>query len=137
MGLADLFFTFSGRINRGKLWLGVLLLTVIGILGYLGIVALLGVPFTVSNLDDVAANNAEPLIEFSVPGLIGYAVLTLISGFMYFSLMIKRCHDRGKSGWWSLLSLIPIVGFIWFIIDLGVMEGDEGPNQYGPNPLRV
>jgi uncharacterized membrane protein YhaH (DUF805 family) len=49
--------------------------------------------------------------------------------------MEKRCHDRGYSGWMSLISLIPLAGFIWVIVALGVMEGTKGPNPYGPDPL--
>ena len=47
---------------------------------------------------------------------------------------VKRCHDRGKSGWWLLLLFIPLIGFIWWLIDLGMLEGTPGPNAYGPSP---
>jgi uncharacterized membrane protein YhaH (DUF805 family) len=134
MGPGELYFTYSGRINRKKFWLGYLALVVLSLIGYYGIVAFLGEPFGVANLEEVA-NGAEPVFTSSTPGLIGYGILTLATMFMSFGLIIKRCHDRGKSGWWSLLILVPIVGAIWMIIDLGVMEGDEGTNQYGPNPL--
>ena len=136
MDIADLLFSFAGRINRGKFWLGFLILTVLSIIAYLAIVVFLGEPFAIANLEAVA-NGAEPEIVTSTPGLIGYAIMSLISIFMSFAIMIKRCHDRGKPGWWSLIALIPIAGSIWAIIDLGVMEGDPGPNQYGPNPLQV
>ncbi len=136
MKIADLLLSFTGRINRGKLWLGVLLLFIFSLAGYVAIVALLGHPFIVA--DPEAINNgADPVVWGSPAAVIGYAALSMFSMYMYFALMAKRCHDRGKSGWWSLISLIPIVGAIWFIIDLGIMEGDEGPSQYGPNPLKV
>jgi len=48
---------------------------------------------------------------------------------------IKRCHDRDQSGWWVLLLLIPVIGFIWAIINLGILEGTRGPNRFGPDPL--
>jgi uncharacterized membrane protein YhaH (DUF805 family) len=50
-------------------------------------------------------------------------------------LHIKRCHDRGKSAWWCLLLIIPIVGLIWAIVDLGILAGTQGANEYGPDPL--
>ena len=56
----------------------------------------------------------------------------LLAGIM---LHIKRCHDRDKSGWWCLLLLIPVVGTIWAIIDLGVLAGTLGENRFGPDPL--
>ncbi len=48
---------------------------------------------------------------------------------------IRRCHDRGRTGWFLLLSLIPFIGFIWYIVDLMVLPGETGPNQYGEDPL--
>ncbi|MCL2469277.1 MAG: DUF805 domain-containing protein [Alphaproteobacteria bacterium] len=42
----------------------------------------------------------------------------------------RRLHDLGKTGWWQLLGLVPVVGWIilvfWF-----AMEGQEGKNAYG------
>ncbi len=46
---------------------------------------------------------------------------------------IRRLHDVGKSGWWILISLIPIASLIllyWLII-----EGNKGDNAFGPHPL--
>ncbi len=46
----------------------------------------------------------------------------------------RRLHDTGHSGWFQLLSIVPIVGLIliyWFAIN-----GDEGNNMYGPQPLK-
>jgi uncharacterized membrane protein YhaH (DUF805 family) len=48
--------------------------------------------------------------------------------------MAKRCHDRGKSGWMSLIALIPLAGAIWALVDLGILAGQLGPNEYGPDP---
>ena len=38
-------------------------------------------------------------------------------------------------GWWVLIGLIPIVGFWWVLIECGFLQGDDGPNEYGPDPL--
>ena len=63
-------------------------------------------------------------------GLFVFWMLTIIPSF---SLTTRRLHDIGKSGWWQLLYLLPLLGFIillvWFCF-----KGDEGHNQYGPNP---
>ncbi|MGQ0676930.1 MAG: DUF805 domain-containing protein [Rhodospirillales bacterium] len=48
---------------------------------------------------------------------------------------IKRCHDRNKSGWWLLLALVPIIGAIWVLVELGCLRGDAGANRFGPDPL--
>ena len=47
---------------------------------------------------------------------------------------IRRLHDRGMSGWWMLLMLVPVIGTIILVV-LFVMRGDEGPNRFGPDPL--
>lgn len=41
---------------------------------------------------------------------------------------IRRLHDMGKSGWWVISFIIP---FVWFMT---FCKGQEGPNEYGPNP---
>ncbi len=46
----------------------------------------------------------------------------------------RRLHDIGKSAWWLLLSLIPIIGSIWLLV-LFILRGDEGANEYGPDPI--
>jgi len=59
--------------------------------------------------------------------------------YMVFSLAVllpslavgaRRLHDIGKSGWWQLLGLIPIVGVIVLIIFF-VQKPQVGDNQYG------
>jgi len=47
---------------------------------------------------------------------------------------IKRWHDRDKSGWWMLILLVPIIGAIWFLIELGFLAGTPGPNRFGAPP---
>jgi uncharacterized membrane protein YhaH (DUF805 family) len=42
----------------------------------------------------------------------------------------RRLHDIGKSGWFLLLGLIPIVGTIILIV-WAIKKGDAGPNAYG------
>ena len=130
----DLFTTFAGHINRGKFWLGNLVVIGFGIAFYVANTYFLGGPFAVATPEDVR-NGADPMIWGSTPAVAAYAVQSIIAWFASLAIIVKRFHDRGKSGWWALILLIPIVGLIWMIIDLGVMEGDEGPNKYGPNPL--
>ena len=48
-------------------------------------------------------------------------------------VMVRRLHDIGKSGWFVLLSLIPIVGSIILIV-WACKDSDRGQNQYGPSP---
>ncbi len=39
---------------------------------------------------------------------------------------IRRMHDTNRSGWWILLPFVNI--YFW------ILEGDRGPNKYGPDP---
>ena len=48
---------------------------------------------------------------------------------------IKRWHDRDKSGWMVLILLIPLLGWLWSLIELGFLRGTEGENRFGPDPL--
>lgn len=50
-------------------------------------------------------------------------------------LAIRRLHDSGKSGWFLLLGLIPLIGAIILIV-LMVLDSEADRNQYGPNPKR-
>ncbi len=105
--MAYLFTSAEGRISRQQWWIGVGTLVVILLLsGFL-----LG-------------------RDGLVPFIIG--ILIWLAGIM---LHIKRCHDRDKSGWWCLLLLIPFVGFIWAVIDLGILPGTIGANRFGLDPL--
>ena len=79
--------------------------------------------------------------EFSVNG--PEAILYLVIAFGYIIAMIwsgicvgvKRCHDRNKSGWFILIQLVPLVGPIWYFVELGCLRGTIGPNRFGEDPL--
>ncbi|MCZ4121943.1 DUF805 domain-containing protein [Streptomyces sp. H39-S7] len=49
---------------------------------------------------------------------------------------VRRLHDTGRRGWWVLLGLIPLVGFIFLLV---ILSGDseQETNAYGPNPKAV
>ncbi|MBG1231733.1 DUF805 domain-containing protein [Aestuariivirga litoralis] len=50
---------------------------------------------------------------------------------------IRRYHDRNKSGWWSLVAVIPVIGGLWQLIELGFLPGNPDKNNYGPPPGAV
>jgi uncharacterized membrane protein YhaH (DUF805 family) len=47
---------------------------------------------------------------------------------------VKRCHDRGRSGWFILVALVPFLG-IWYLIEVCFLPGTEGVNEYGAPPV--
>ena len=79
-----------------------------------------------------------------------YVVVAIIAGVIrmewiafVFSLAVwvpsiaitaRRLHDINKSGWWQLIGLIPLLGFIIMIYFL-VQKGNAEANQYGPVPV--
>jgi uncharacterized membrane protein YhaH (DUF805 family) len=114
MNFKRLYLSPEGRVNRKQFWLWLVLpLTVIGIL---------------LALVDIATGNFDP--EMGIGLFTGiFALITLIPTIMVY---IKRFHDRDKTGWWVLIGLIPIIGVIWLLIELGFLKGTPGPNRFGP-----
>jgi len=49
------------------------------------------------------------------------------------AVSIRRLHDTGRSGWWYLLILIPILGWL-VLIYFYTIDSQTGTNAYGPNP---
>ena len=64
------------------------------------------------------------------------SILTAIYGLAILipslGLGARRLHDIGKSGWFMLVSLIPLIGVIWLIILFCKKSGPD--NEYGPAP---
>jgi uncharacterized membrane protein YhaH (DUF805 family) len=66
-----------------------------------------------------------------------YGYITILYYFFILipslAVFVRRLHDVGKSGWFILISLIPLVGAIWLLV-LVLTDSDTGDNEYGPNP---
>jgi len=61
-------------------------------------------------------------------GIYGLAVL-----LPSIAVSVRRLHDIGRTGWWMLLSFIPIIGLIVLLV-FAVFDSQPGENKYGPNP---
>jgi uncharacterized membrane protein YhaH (DUF805 family) len=107
---------FNGRARRKEYWMFVLFNLI----------------FT------VAAAIADNLIGFTF-GEFGYGFIYLIYVLAVFitglSVTVRRLHDRGKSGWFYLIALIPLIGAIWLLIVL--CQDSEPDNEYGANPKAI
>jgi uncharacterized membrane protein YhaH (DUF805 family) len=66
------------------------------------------------------------------PGVLGglYSLAIVIPSL---AVSVRRLHDTGRSGWWLLLCLIPLIGSIVLIVFMA-QDSQPGSNQYGPNP---
>ena len=107
MNVGHILFSINGRINRKTWWLV-----------HLIIILALGIVFTINSKIGLH------------PALFGGLITILFLGIRI-AADIKRWHDRGKSGWWLLLQLIPIAGLVWSIAELGFLKGTDGENQFG------
>ena len=108
MSIPQILFSFQGRIPRKTWWLW-------------GVLAVLGFGVFVMTLLSIAGaseSRAEQLVNLVVlwPAL---------------AVVVKRWHDRDKSGWWVLINLIPLVGSLWVLVENGFLRGTVGPNRFG------
>lgn len=117
----DLFFSMTGRIGRGRWWLASIVLWVL-------FVGVLGVNWTAIQDAGITAP------EWGATRVVT-TVLAVLLIWPNIAVGVKRWHDRGKSGWWMLIYLVPVIGALWALVELGFLEGDSGANEYGPDPL--
>jgi uncharacterized membrane protein YhaH (DUF805 family) len=106
-----LFFSLRGRIGRGTYWrAGVLGLLAAG-LAAMGLLRIAGLP----------SDRAE-------------SVVNLLLAWPAIAVSVKRWHDRDRSGWWVLINLVPLIGWLWAFIDNAFLRGTPGPNRFGDAP---
>jgi uncharacterized membrane protein YhaH (DUF805 family) len=97
---------FDGRASRPAYWWWVLFAILVGI----------------------AAN----IIDWTL-GIVPVASAIVGLGLLLpnLSVSIRRLHDTGRTGWWILIGLIPLIGFIVLLI-FYLQRSDPAENQYGP-----
>lgn len=132
----QLFTSLEGRIPRKNFWLGFLILLVITWILEFALFAIFGVSM-MSGMDPNATPEAAAAAASDMMGkmAIPLGILMLLILWPSICLYAKRWHDRNKSGWWSLIMFVPIVGGIWMLVELGFLRGTEGANRFGPDPI--
>lgn len=112
--------TFTGRASRPEYWWWALsvfiLLLVVGLLDAFLVAPLLG--FGAGD-----ENAGQPL---SV--IVSLAIL-----IPNIAVGVRRLHDTGRTGWWLLISFVPIIGFL-VLLYFFVQPSEEGDNEHGPKP---
>jgi uncharacterized membrane protein YhaH (DUF805 family) len=106
--LKNKYAVFTGRARRKEYWMFFLfnLLIAIGIAiieSIIGTGGILGIIFSLAML---------------VPGI---------------AVTVRRLHDTGRSGWWVLISLVPVIGWIVLLVFM-LLDSEPTTNEYGPNP---
>ena len=123
--------SFEGRISRQPFWLSVLALFI----AQWVIMIVLSMVFGFSMMGGMDPDTWEQAAAMAASGMMPIIIISLLFLYPALAVYTKRWHDRGKSGWWTLILLVPFIGFIWFLVECGFLRGTEGPNQYGNDPL--
>lgn len=105
MGLLSLLFSFNGRINRGQYWLGCGLIFVGSFFAFM----LIG---TMNVQPTVLGKPTAPDLGALGAGSFLILPVWLASMWSGLAIQVKRFHDRGRSGYWTLLPLLPVVMMI-------------------------
>lgn len=129
--LTQKYATFSGRASRSEYWWFQLFYLLLAI-------AIAVLAFTAGAFSGQQGGTSSLVVVLMVIG--GLLALALVLPII--SLQVRRFHDRNISGWWYLalivLGMVPYVGSVTGLVItvLSVMKGTEGPNKFGPDPLR-
>lgn len=107
------YFTISGRARRSEFWWFFVF--------YLLALFALFVVIVISVANDRDGEIAQVAL-----------ILLAITPPLY-TVIVRRLHDKGLTGWIVLLTVVPF-GQVAILI-LCALPGDEGPNAYGPDPL--
>jgi len=108
---------FSGRARRTEFWMFTLFNVVVA---------------AVLALIDTFLIGAELAGGYGLAGMI-YALVTLVPSL---AVGARRLHDTDRTGWWQLLLLVPVIGWIVLIV-FDALEGNRGANQHGPDPKQL
>jgi uncharacterized membrane protein YhaH (DUF805 family) len=102
------YVNFSGRAIRSEYWYWILFII----------------------LGDIVTG----IIDWAIGAQVTTSLFGLATLLPNIAVAIRRLHDLDRTGWWILLSLIPIVGWIILLIWY-CTRGTDGSNRFGPNPL--
>jgi len=75
----------------------------------------------------------------AIAGVRGVVIEGLLNGVLWWSALAvsaKRWHDRDKSGWWAAVQFIPVIGWLWILVENGLLRGTLGPNRFGDDLTR-
>ncbi|WP_298429792.1 DUF805 domain-containing protein [uncultured Jannaschia sp.] len=109
--LQQKYATFSGRASRSEFWWFALF----------------------SFIGGVVASLIDGVIFGSDNGGIVNGLFTLAIIVPSLAVGARRLHDTDRTGWWLLIWLVPLIGWIVLIV-FWVLRGTDGENRFGPPP---
>jgi len=113
---------FSGRARRTEYWMFQLVNIVIGVIGTLCVALTL----------PTMSRGRNPLAGLILVICLVYVLVAIVPSL---AVSVRRLHDINFSGWWLLISLVPMGGLAILVFHL--LDSTPGPNQYGPNPKGI
>ncbi|MXN66395.1 DUF805 domain-containing protein [Stappia sp. GBMRC 2046] len=118
-----LLFNPIGRVSREPYWLGLALIW-----------TLMGIPLSIwmRSIDFSGGLEEIRLADFMDSNPL-IPILLFVAQWVMLALVIKRLQDRGLTGLLAILIFIPVIELL-FVIALGLMPSQDGPNRYGPYP---
>jgi uncharacterized membrane protein YhaH (DUF805 family) len=115
------FANFTGRSQRSAYWWWALFQFAVGV-----VIAI------AEGGGSMTTGDGE--VGFAVVGGTFSMIWMLINLLPGLALMVRRLHDVGRSGWWALILLIPLIGAIVLLVWL-CSRGTTGPNRFGRDTL--
>jgi uncharacterized membrane protein YhaH (DUF805 family) len=112
--LLQKYASFSGRARRSEYWFFALFTAIVSAVG--------AVLDAASGLSDGFFSGTGP-----IQGVLDLALL--LPGL---AVGARRLHDTGRTGWWQLIGIIPIIG--WVVLLVFFVQNSHPANQHGPNP---
>jgi len=78
---------------------------------------------------------ASAVLGLGEDGAATMMLLFCLVGFLPgLGVQVRRLHDTGRSGWWMLLTLLPVVGYFVLLLIMGFIKGERGGNRFGNGP---
>jgi len=124
VSLLGILFSFSGRMRRSR-YLG---WSIAAIAAF--IITMLPILFLFRAIGTPGVAFYSALIQMLLIGAVPFL-------WILFCLGAKRCHDRDRSGWFLLVGIIPVIGWLWLLFELALRDGTPGRNGFGPSPKQV
>jgi uncharacterized membrane protein YhaH (DUF805 family) len=145
MDFSYLYLSTEGRIGRKMWWIGHIILGVIGIIVTFSVAGLFGHMSFVTRFFNLIyvlvvaypayAVSAKRFQDRNKSGALG-AILIGISALSallnLFGLGTDPVHPGAVS---IILGIAMMIVAIWYLIELGILRGTVGDNQYGPDPV--
>ena len=111
--------TFRGRSRRSEYWFIQLFLLITNLAA-----AAIDLWLMDGDVEQFMANGGGGIV-----GLV-WIVVTVVP---LLAVLVRRLHDTGRSGWWAVIGLVPLIGFVVLLV-FTVMDSEAGDNAYGPSP---